>query len=116
MPIVEGRTLQDLADQLRMSIRVCIFPPEPASGTDRTSDVLTSPRTGESTCVSHEVILNLIANTATQRGLKIQAELDHGEYPTGTKVSDAELQDVNLKPHSFHGDWNYTITPTPKKK
>jgi Rhodopirellula transposase DDE domain len=65
--------------------------------------------------VSHEVIVNLIANTATQHGLKIKAELDHPGYPTGTKVSAAELQDLNLKPHSFHGDWNYIISPTPEK-
>jgi hypothetical protein len=24
------------------------------------------------------------------------------------------LAAVNLSPHSFHGDWNYTIAPTQK--
>ena len=36
---------------------------------------------------SHEVIINLIANTTTQKGLKIQAELDTGLYPSGTNVT-----------------------------
>ena len=32
----------------------------------------------------------------------------------GVKVTDAQLAAVNLTPHKFHGDWNYTISP--KKK
>jgi hypothetical protein len=61
--------------------------------------------------VSHEVMINLIANTRTKNGLKISAELDTGNYPTGKKISDEEIKDVKLKPSSFHGDWNYSISP-----
>ena len=43
--------------------------------------------------ISHEVIVNLIANTATRQGFRIQAELDQRQYPTGTKVSAAERSD-----------------------
>jgi hypothetical protein len=57
---------------------------------------------------SHEVIVNVIANTTTEKGLKIQAELDTGCYPTGIKETDQELQDVALEPAAFHGEWNYT--------
>jgi len=39
--------------------------------------------------------------------LKIRAELDRGHYPTGIKITDAELASLNLKPDNFHGDWNY---------
>ena len=38
--------------------------------------------------VSYEVIVNLIASTATAQRLKIRAELDTASYPTGIKVSD----------------------------
>ncbi len=65
--------------------------------------------------VSHEVIINLIASTTTRTGLKIQAELDNGHYPTGIKVSDEELAAVNLKRADFYGDWNYAILPMRKK-
>ena len=65
--------------------------------------------------VSHEVIINLIANTATQQGLVVKAELDTGSYPTGIKISDEELALVNLIPKKFHGDWNYTIAPRRRK-
>ncbi|MCP4708731.1 MAG: hypothetical protein GY869_25270, partial [Planctomycetes bacterium] len=32
------------------------------------------------------------------------------------KVSDEQLEKVNLKKHKFHGDWNYTIYPSKKRK
>jgi hypothetical protein len=60
---------------------------------------------------SHEVIVNLIANTTTAKGLRIQAQLDTGRYPTGLKVTDQELRNVAVEPATFHGEWNYTITP-----
>ena len=106
--------LQALANQLGIPIRVSHFPP----GTSKWNKIehrmfchITQNWRGRP-LISHEVIVNLIANTATQQGLKIRAELDQRRYPTGTKVSDAELQRVKLQPHKFHGDWNYTITPT----
>ena len=62
--------------------------------------------------INHEVIVNLIANTTTDAGLKIQAELDENNYPTGISVSDQDLSAVNLIPARFHGaDWNYAIKP-----
>ena len=65
--------------------------------------------------MSHEVIVNLIANTTTRAGLKIRAEVDRGMYPTGIKITDAELASLNLKPADFHGEWNYTVLPMRKK-
>ncbi len=65
--------------------------------------------------VSHEVIINLIANTTTQTGLKIRAELGRGNYPTGIKITDAELSALNLKLSPFHGDWNYALLPDRNK-
>src|SRR3954451_14877028 len=58
-------------------------------------------------------IIELISDTATSTGLTIQAGYDPNWYPTGVKISDAELAAVPLAPHDFHGDWNYTITAQP---
>jgi integrase len=46
--------------------------------------------------VSHQVIVDLIGATTTRTGLGVRAELDRGAYPTGVKVSDAELAAVPL--------------------
>ena len=110
--------LQDLADQLEMPVHVCHFPP----GTSKWNKIehrmfchITQNWRGRP-LVSHEVIINLIANTATTQGLQIQAELDTASYPTGVKVTDEELAAVKLKPSKFHGEWNYRVLPSRKKK
>ncbi|CAG9933321.1 protein of unknown function [Candidatus Nitrotoga arctica] len=59
--------------------------------------------------ISHEVIVNLIANTKTRSGLAVRAELDTAEYPKGLVISDAELDTVKIERNEFHGDWNYRI-------
>ena len=109
--------LQELAMRLGMPIHVCHFPP----GTSKWNKIehrmfshITQNWRGRP-LVSHDVIINLIANTTTQAGLKIRAELDRGVYPVGLKVTDAELSGLSLKLANFHGDWNYTLLPLRKK-
>jgi len=58
---------------------------------------------------SREVVVNLIAGTTTRSGLTVRAELDHGDYQKGIKVTDHEMKLIPLAKHTFHGDWNYTI-------
>jgi len=60
---------------------------------------------------TYRTVVELIAATTTRTGLKVQAALDTGYYPTGVKVSDAELAAVPLQRHEWHGEWNYTIAP-----
>jgi hypothetical protein len=61
---------------------------------------------------NHEVIVNLIANTKTKAGLRIEAQLDKNKYPTGIKVADKQMKELNLQPDDFHGkDWNYKLMP-----
>jgi hypothetical protein len=64
---------------------------------------------------SYRVIVQLIANTTTKKGLKVNAALDEGHYPTGVKISNEELAAVPLTRDTFHGDWNYTVHPQPLK-
>ena len=61
--------------------------------------------------MSYQAIVQLIAATTTEAGLKVRCELDQNTYPAGIKVSDAEIRTVNLVRHDFHGEWNYTISP-----
>ena len=61
--------------------------------------------------VQRQKVAYLIASTSTRKGLKIQAELDTGSYPTGIKVSDQQIREIQMTQASFHGEWNYTITP-----
>jgi Rhodopirellula transposase DDE domain len=110
--------LQELVSRLGISIHVSHFPP----GTSKWNKIehrmfchITQNWRGRP-LVSHEVIVNLIANVSTRTGLRIRAELDRGAYPSGIPVTEAELQTLHLKPHSFHGDWNYALLPGRKNK
>jgi transposase len=105
--------LQDVADKIGLELRVCHFPP----GTSKWNKIehrlfchITQNWRGKP-LVSHEVIVNLIANTTTKKGLKVRAELDTNRYETGVKVTDTQLAAVRIKKADFHGDWNYIILP-----
>jgi hypothetical protein len=105
--------LQGLVNEIGIPIRVCHFPP----GTSKWNKIehrlfsfITMNWKGEP-LVSHEVMLNLIANTKTKTGLSVRAEMDKSEYPKGIKVSDADFDSINIVRDKFHGDWNYSIHP-----
>jgi hypothetical protein len=44
----------------------------------------------------------------------MRAELDEGQYPTGTLVSDQQLAALNIERSEFHGEWNYSLKPISK--
>lgn len=61
--------------------------------------------------LSYEAVVNLIGGTTTKSGLRVKALLDTHEYEPGQKITDEEMRSLRLKPHRFHGDWNYTLQP-----
>jgi hypothetical protein len=106
--------LQKFADEVGLIVSVCHFPP----GTSKWNKIehrmfshITKNWRGRP-LISYEVIVQLISNTTTSTGLKIQAALDTKEYLTGIKISEQEMAGINLKKNSFHGEWNYTIRLT----
>ncbi len=103
--------LQRFANETGLRISVCHFPP----GTSKWNKIehrmfsYISMNWRGQPLISHEVIVNLIGSTTTQSGLTISAELDINIYPKGIRVSDDELEMVNLTKAAFHGEWNYII-------
>lgn len=109
--------LQELADTLGVPVTVCPLPP----GTSKWNKIEhrlfshISLNWRGRPLISHEVIVALIAAATTQTGLRVEAALDRGTYPTRVEVTDKQLAQVQLRPHSFHGEWNYSILPRPSK-
>jgi hypothetical protein len=108
--------LQKFADETGLSLSVCHFPP----GTSKWNKIehrlfsfISSNWRGEP-LRDYETIVNLIAKTTTAKGLTVKCRLDRRKYPTGRKVTDQEMQQVNLQPNKFHGEWNYVIQPNSK--
>ena len=107
------RELQTLANELGIAITVCHLPP----GTSKWNKIehrlfsfITQNWRGKP-LVSHQTIVQLIAATTTDTGLKVRCEIDPNTYPAGVKVTDDEMDAINILRHKFHGDWNYTIKP-----
>jgi hypothetical protein len=106
-------SLQGLANTLNLAISVCHFPP----GTSKWNKIehrmfchITENWRGRP-LRSRATVVNLIGSTTTTTGLRIEAGLDSNNYPKGIKVSDKELAAIQIRQHSFHGEWNYTISP-----
>lgn len=107
------RELQIFATETGLSITVAHHPP----GTSKWNRIehrlfafITQNWRGKP-LISHEVIVQLIGATSTSTGLDVQCRLDENDYPKGIKVSDAEMNAINIDRDSFHGEWNYTISP-----
>lgn len=105
--------LQRFADETGLKVAVCHFPP----GTSKWNKIehrlfchITQNWRGQP-LLSHDIIVQLIGRTTTRAGLKVKAAIDRRSYPKGIKVPDQILTEVQLRPASFHGDWNYTIRP-----
>jgi Rhodopirellula transposase DDE domain len=107
------KSLQELADELDLTLKVCHFPP----GTSKWNKIehrlfcfITKNWRGRP-LITYEVIVNLIASTTTKTGLVVRAAIDSNDYDTGITVSDEDLTRLQITRAKFHGEWNYTIKP-----
>ena len=109
--------LQQFANRTGLVITVCHFPP----GTSKWNKI-------EHRLFSHiamnwrgkplvdlATIVSLIGATTSTAGLRVRSELDDGAYPAGVAITDTQMARVQMTPHAFHGDWNYTIHPHRRK-
>jgi hypothetical protein len=105
--------LQKLADQSDLTIAVCHFPP----GTSKWNKIehrlfsFISKNWRGRPLDSLATIVNLISHTTTTMGMSVEASLDYATYEKGIKVSDQEMDQLNLKKEKFHGEWNYSLSP-----
>ncbi len=106
--------LQRFANETGLEVAVSHFPP----GTSKWNKIehrlfsAISMNWRGRPLTSHEAVVSLIASTTTTTGLRVRAKLDKSKYPTGKKVSDAEMRTVRLRKARFHGEWNYSVRPS----
>ena len=105
--------LQRLADDTGLQINVCHFPP----GTSKWNKIehrlfsFIARNWRGQPLVSRQAVVSLIAATTSTAGVKVYAQLDENVYERAIKITDAELAAVNLARDTFHGEWNYVISP-----
>jgi len=107
--------LQRFADESGLDVTVAHYPP----GTSKWNKIehrmfchITQNWRGRP-LESVETVVSLIGNTVTKTGLRIKAALDRHLYEKAITVSDDELASLHIKPHHFHGEWNYTVRSSP---
>jgi len=105
--------LQKLADETNLSIRVSHFPP----GTSKWNKIehrlfchITQNWRGKP-LRTFETVVELIANTRTQAGLRVKAKLDTRTYQKGIGVSKNDMNALSLCRDDFRGEWNYELIP-----
>lgn len=103
--------LARLAEESGLEIEVSHFPP----GTSKWNKVehrlfcyITSNWAGQP-LISVEVAVHLIGSTTTTNGLRVICKLDERSYPTGIKVADDELEQIDIENFSDNPGWNYII-------
>jgi hypothetical protein len=105
--------LQQFANHTNLSVHVCHYPP----GTSKWNAIehemfsFININWRAVPLMTYEVVLEYIRHTTTKSGLKIEAVLDTNDYETGQKITDEQLQDLNIIRDDFHGEWNYTVKP-----
>ncbi len=111
--LVWKHELQGLADEIRLSICVSHFPP----GTSKWNKIehrlfchITQNWRGKP-LRTFETIVDLIGTTSTAAGLRVKANLDKRKYRTGIEITKAQMSSLALRPHEFHGEWNYELQP-----
>jgi hypothetical protein len=105
--------LQKLADETGLRICGCHFPPGTSQWNQiehRLFSFITQNWRGRP-LLTHATIVNLIGATTTRGGLKVTCRLDTSRYPTGVKITPAQMATIRVEPDAFHGEWNYTIHP-----
>jgi hypothetical protein len=107
--------LQRFADESGLDVTVAHYPP----GTSKWNKIehrmfchITQNWRGRP-LESVETVVSLIGNTATKTGLRIKAALDRHLYDKAITVSDDLLASLHIRPHRFHGEWNYTVRSSP---
>jgi hypothetical protein len=105
--------LQELVDELGMTITVCHYPP----GTSKWNQIehrlfsFISLTWKGQPLMNYETVVNLIGATKTKSGLRVKAVLDRNEYETGMKVTKFQMETLCIRRHKIHPDWNYTLEP-----
>jgi len=107
--------LQAFANETGLEIQVSHFPPGTSKWNKiehRLFSAITLNWRGKP-LINHSVIISLIEATKNRKGLTVYAALDKRHYPKGIKITKAEMEELELHPEDFHGEWNYTLKPKP---
>jgi len=107
--------LQGFVDEFGIAVHVSHYPPRASKWNPiehRLFSFISKNWAGQP-LTSYEKVLNYIRTTKTEAGLKVRACLLEKAFATGVKVTDEQLESINLRKGRVLSRWNYTIRPRP---
>ena len=100
-------------DRFGITVTVCHYPP----GTSKWNPIEhrlfseISKNWAGQPLESYETVLKFLRTTKTAAGLVVNATLLNGDYQTGSKISQAQMDSLNMRQHRVLPMWNYTLVP-----
>lgn len=111
----KARLPEQIADRYGLEVTVCHYPPGASKWNPIEHRLFSEISKTWAGCPlrTWERMLDLIRQTCTDTGLRVEACPNHAVYPTGIKVSDEEMAQLNIVHHVVCPQWNYTLRPRP---
>lgn len=104
---------EKLVDRYQLRVTVCHYP----TGTSKWNPIEhrlfseISKHWAGQPLIDYPTVLRLIGETRTQTGLTVKCRLLTKDYPTGLKITKAQIASLNLHNHAVLPQWNYSILP-----
>ena len=108
--------LQQFANHTGLEVHVSHFP----SGTSKWNKIehklfcYISKNWQGKPLIDIETVISLISSTTTKKGLKVTCKVDTNKYELQRKVSEEEMNSINMQECDQYGWWNYIIRPINK--
>ena len=104
---------EKLADSFQLAVTVCHYP----TGTSKWNPIEhrlfseISKQWAGQPLTDYPTIVRLIGETKTQTGLRVHCGLSTKDYPTKIKISQEQMNELELLAHPILPHWNYTLLP-----
>jgi hypothetical protein len=104
---------EKLADRFGLAVTVCHYPTGASKWNPIEHRLLSeiSKHWAGQPLTDYPTIVRLIGETKTQTGLRVHCGLSTKDYPTKIKISQEQMNELELLAHPILPHWNYTLLP-----
>lgn len=104
---------EQVADRFGLEVTVCHYPPGTSKWNPIEHRLFSEISKTWAGCPlrTWEELMRYLRQTRTETGLSVEAERIRTHYPTGGKISDEGMAQLQIQSHALCPTWNYTIRP-----
>ena len=107
------KRLQALSNKLKIKIKVAHYPPYCSKWNPIEHKLFCHVHRAMQGVVfkDYQTVKELIENTKTTSGLNVKVSINSKTYSKSEKISQNEIENLNIIPDSFLPKWNYALLP-----